>query len=214
MRIPDILRTAIFRLSLTAVLIVTAAASIVRADRILERGPAAKPSPAVVRQAKLHYEYAHFKLPQSSYLQNVRVRDFHLTGSNSRERLASAQSFIQLHGSLPQTPFMNYLRWRRSLNHARFDHYHPLIGPLLGEDAAVRAKSVIPPPPIGSSDPSPPTTITDFGLPGGPPHHPPGNQPNGAPSVPEPASFALLGIGIGVWFGIRRRLLIAHESRS
>jgi hypothetical protein len=33
---------------------------------------------------------------------------------------------------LPNTPYFNYLRYRRSLDPARFDRYHPLIGAILG----------------------------------------------------------------------------------
>ncbi|HEV3122529.1 MAG TPA: hypothetical protein VGY53_11530, partial [Isosphaeraceae bacterium] len=47
-------------------------------------------------------------------------------------------SGIHLHlvnGLLPDTPLVEYLRWRRSLNPARFDFYHPNVGPMLAQDA-------------------------------------------------------------------------------
>ena len=206
-------RIVIMRLGFSAILILIAMASIVRANRILDQTKSKPETLAVKRHVKLRYEYSHFKLPSNAFLRTVRNRDFHLVGSNARERLASAQAFIQLHGALPNTPFMNYLRWRRSLNAARFDHYHPLIGPLLGEDAGSRSNSVnLDPLPL-SDGPSGDPPIGIDGRPGGRSGPPPIDPPN-ASSVPEPASFALLGLGLAAFFGIRGRLMLLHETKS
>lgn len=37
-------------------------------------------------------------------------------------------------GLLPETPIFNFLHWKRQLNPARFDYYHPLLGMLLAAD--------------------------------------------------------------------------------
>jgi hypothetical protein len=45
---------------------------------------------------------------------------------------------VVVNGLLPDNPLVEYLRWRRSLNPARFDHWHPRIGPMLATDVRVR----------------------------------------------------------------------------
>ena len=49
-------------------------------------------------------------------------------------------------GVLVPTPFVEYLAWRRSLDPARFDQYHPIVGPELGQ-----LPQTITPPPGGTS---------------------------------------------------------------
>lgn len=55
-------------------------------------------------------------------------------------------------GQLPDSPFVEYLLWRRSLNPTRFDHYHPGLGRLLeagNVGVTVDPKPVVPPgPPV------------------------------------------------------------------
>ncbi len=96
-------------------------------------------------------------------------------------------------GSLPSSSFVAYLQWRRSLNTARFDYFHPQLGQLLNPGQIARVDTpatggVTPPPPI-----QPP-----------PPVIPPIN-----PEVPEPSSaaVALLLLAAGAW---ARR----HSSRT
>ncbi len=62
-------------------------------------------------------------------------------------------------GNLPDSPFVDYLRWRRSLNPSRFDHYHPGLGSLLEEGNV--SVTVDPPvvPPIKPEVPEPSTWL-------------------------------------------------------
>jgi hypothetical protein len=82
-------------------------------------------------------------------------------------------------GALVETPFVDYLVWRRSLDPARFDQNHPKIAPALGQ--LIPPTTAVP----GS------TTI------GTPPINP---QPQNG--VPEPASLplALSLIAAGLWW--------------
>ena len=107
-----------------------------------------------------------------------------------------------LNGILPLNAFFNALRLRRSLNPARFDHFHPTLGRLLAEDALLRNNlglcmmtpnmpEIVLPPGSGSSNnggnPPPPSVPP-------PPLPPPPPPPTGS-SVPEPAGIILLLIG-------------------
>jgi hypothetical protein len=96
--------------------------------------------------------------------------------------------------SLMETPFVRYLLWRRGLDPARFDHYHPRIGPILA--------SLSPPPP------SPPTSVPTT-HPTPPPSIP---QPQGL-NVPEPPTtlLALALIGAALWW---RRATAAYCARA
>jgi hypothetical protein len=112
-----------------------------------------------------------------------------------------------LNGILPLTPFYNYLRWRRSLNPARFDHFHPQLGLQLAEDQLLRSGALNPVctnMPVTPQLPQillPPPSSTTTGGNGFPPPPfpqlpptPPG--PTGS-SVPEPSALLLLIIGAG-----------------
>lgn len=84
-------------------------------------------------------------------------------------------------GKLPDTPFVNYLRWRQSLDAARFDHYHPRVAMLLAEQSLTPPASSVPataPPQSQTSTP---------GAPGSPPVIP----PEGQTIVPEPGTFSI-----------------------
>lgn len=96
---------------------------------------------------------------------------------------------LQAHdGLLPETPFIEYLRWRRSLNPSRFDFYHPYMGRMLETDRIIRSQVFTPP--IASCPPAVDAL---------PPVHVPRPVEPGiltpGPSVPEP-STALLGLAM------------------
>jgi hypothetical protein len=96
---------------------------------------------------------------------------------------------IHLHlvnGVLPDTPLVEYLTWRRSLDPTRFDHWHPNVGPLIAESA------------LNQQDPDQGQTVTP------PPNNPGGNQ------VSEP-SAALVGIALGAAAGWLRRKALARS---
>lgn len=101
--------------------------------------------------------------------------------------IPSGLHLVTTGGQLVETPFVDYLFWRRSLNPARFDHYHPVVGPELG--------LLLPPP----TNPTPvPVGLTISG--------PPPFNPQPEIGTPEPAALpmALTLIAVGVWY--RRRV--------
>ncbi len=74
-------------------------------------------------------------------------------------------------------PMVQYLEWRRDLNPARFDHFHPFVGPIL--------QSLLPPP----------TTVNPQ----------PQELPPQFASVPEPGTISIaLGLLAAGAFGRRR----------
>lgn len=85
-------------------------------------------------------------------------------------------------------PFVQYLTWRRSLNPARFDHWHPFLGPRIHE--------LLPHLPHVSRPSVSPHER--------PPLHP---EPQVIPPVPEPDTIliAMALIGSGVWWRKRYR---------
>jgi hypothetical protein len=98
-------------------------------------------------------------------------------------------------GLLPQTAFVRYLQWRRSLNPRRFDLYHPRMGPLIGRDQIIRNTIT-------------PQVIT-------PPKTNPQPQPLEPPKVPEPSSLAIAGCLVAAaWAGRRRRGSRAGEAQD
>ena len=76
-------------------------------------------------------------------------------GTDIAIRVAMAYPNDPVNGLLPNTPFINYLRWRRSLDPARFDHYHPQWAQQLQNDANLRAN--LPPTPPTGPPQGPPT---------------------------------------------------------
>ncbi|GAC1347143.1 MAG: hypothetical protein NVSMB14_09950 [Isosphaeraceae bacterium] len=75
-------------------------------------------------------------------------------GTDIALRVAMDYPRYPVNGLLPNTPFINYLRWRRSLNPARFDHYHPQWASALQNDSNLRAS--LPPAPPSSTLQGPP----------------------------------------------------------
>lgn len=106
-------------------------------------------------------------------------------------------------GLLPDTPLVAYLHWRRSLNPARFDHFHPWFAGLLERDLLLRTSATplrpvmeqsLPPVPALPPHTSPP-------IPGPPiPRMPP------SPSTPEPSTALMAGLLIASAAVLRRRV--------
>ncbi|WP_074314829.1 PEP-CTERM sorting domain-containing protein [Singulisphaera sp. GP187] len=80
------------------------------------------------------------------------------------------------------TPWVQYLLWRQGLNIARFNHYHPVLGPVLEQLPPPVAPPTNPP---ASGEIIPPIEV----------------HPNG----PEPSSIIVaLGLaGAGIWWRSR-----------
>ncbi|RUL86113.1 hypothetical protein [Tautonia sociabilis] len=107
-------------------------------------------------------------------------------------------------GRIPDSVTADYLRWRRSLNPARFDRFHPLIGPILERDRIVRNQTPIPLPPVQvPGEPIlPPIDV------GGGPQPVPNPPTSPQVPIPEPGSLVLWGaVGLGAALGLacRRR---------
>ncbi len=99
-------------------------------------------------------------------------------------------------GLLVQTPFVFYLEWRHNLDPTRFDHYHPLLGPLIEttQSAQNLPPVTIPPAPVTAPLP-PPATLSG---------------PQGCTNCPEPPAWAVALVLCGgtIWLkrGWKRRL--------
>lgn len=126
-----------------------------------------------------------------------------LLATDTQIRIAMAQGVTPTNGLLPNTPLYNYLTYRRGLNPARFDYYHPVLGPILAENQQVKTTTnptplpgQILPPPIssggtggntgggggGTPSPQPP----EGNLPGPPPVYPPAPPSPSPPLPPTP----------------------------
>ena len=148
---------------------------------------------------------AHFGLlsPEArlAYLQErrnvdpVRFDHYHphlgpLLSIDDRMRAAQSQNCMPMNGILPDNSLTRYLDYRRSIDPARFDHYHPALGAILVEDQKLKAGQgcvageIIPPPipvppPVGTPSPGPPA----------------GGGPLPPRLVPEPTSLVLILLG-------------------
>ena len=139
--------------------------------------------------------------------------------ADNQIRIALAQGVTLTNGLLPNTALYNYLQYRRSLDPARFDYYHPVLGPILGENQQVQNQTnptplpgeFIPPPTGGQGDggngggtpsPVPPGGVipTPPDNPPPPPIYPIPTPPDVPPpsAVPEPGSIVLILAGAGV----------------
>jgi hypothetical protein len=72
----------------------------------------------------------------------------------------SVRAMHTINGLLQESPLVDYLRWRRSLNPARFDRFHPHIGHTISVDQQIRhslahAPTMLPPPAPPSFNPRP-----------------------------------------------------------
>lgn len=99
-----------------------------------------------------------------------------------------------VHGLLPNSVLVAYLHWKRSLNPARFDWFHPQWAPLLNQDLMARL-ALLNQPVLHSSQ-----LI-------GPPPVPPGSILSSPPpthSTPEP-STALIGLCLASAAAVAKR---------
>ena len=94
-------------------------------------------------------------------------------------------------GLLPNNPYYNEARWRRSLDPVRFDRNQPNLGAVLAEDQRVRTliATCLNAQQQGLTPPTEQPTGTPLG--GG------SSGGGGTPAVPEPTSLALLLLGAG-----------------
>jgi hypothetical protein len=98
-------------------------------------------------------------------------------------------------GLISNTAYHRYLKFRRSLDPERFDHFHPVLGPILAEDTRIRSlmHCASPPPEFPPGLPPPPGGISTGG--GGNNFPPPPGPVITPVSVPEPSGIVLLAIG-------------------
>ncbi len=108
-------------------------------------------------------------------------------------RFPSGLVLPESQGVLVDTPFVDYLLWRRSLDPTRFDHYHPFIGPLLGQ-------GLTPPTSTHSSVATPRGGTPRSGLGD---DHPANPQPQ--QGVPEPGTLSVALVLIGAGYAWQRR---------
>jgi len=117
---------------------------------------------------------------------------------DERLRAAQGQDCRPMNGILKDSPHTRYMKFRRSLNPARFDLYHPTHGALLAEDERLRtgagcvSPEIIPPPVVVTTPSTPsssPQIIPPVGIPS------PTQFGVNPQSVPEPGSLALIVIG-------------------
>jgi hypothetical protein len=140
---------------------------------------------------------------------------FPLTASFLGSEVRDGRIYRSEHGGLlPDNVFWRYLEARWELNPARFDHWHPRIGPWLAEDYRLQHESqtITPPafppftivpltdPPPGASDPPPPFETPPPG--GGDP--PPPSIHITSVATPEPSSWILLATSVVASFLVSR----------
>jgi hypothetical protein len=144
-------------------------------------------------------------------VKHTRPTEIHFNPTLNARELKIGQEYAAAHdGLLPDDPFWDNLRYRHTINAARFDHYHPRIAGMLDRDAAVRlllahpvtkpetvtpVKTVTPPRTVTTDPPvtKPIGTVTHTGSGGGGSEHP---IPITTASVPEPSPMALLGVAL------------------
>jgi len=168
---------------------------------------AVAPRPRAIHQARATHARSTPTYPGSPYtidgllarraLNPARFDHYHpMLGPDlardARLRAACAAGMAPTNGLFPASAFLTYLQHRRSLNPARFDTYHPTLGPLLAEDQRLRGvvcpmPEVIMPPPLGGGGGN--TGTGGGGGSGG------SSSGGGGGGVPEPSTFVLIAIG-------------------
>ena len=100
----------------------------------------------------------------------------------------------KVNGLLVETPFVEYLDWRRNLDPSRFDYYHPIVGPELSQLPG--AQNITPPPSGGT----PGSSTGGGGSPTPPSTH-----------IPEPGTLliALSLVGAASFWGCHARISVA-----
>ena len=120
----------------------------------------------------------------------------HAAAVHNTEARTALQLAAQLdaNGRLPNTPLVQFLEARRALDPARFDFYHPTLGPLLAQDPPLTAAATKAPPLIAAAQvataPPAPAASPAPQL-SRPPIHPAAQQ------VPEPSTAAVALVMIG-----------------
>jgi hypothetical protein len=132
--------------------------------------------------------------PRRSDLGMLALRAPGLRSRIPAPRFAAGVRITMADSSLMESPFLRYLLWRRGLDPARFDHYHPRIGPIL---ASFPFPSPSPPTSLPTAHPEPPPSIP---------------QPQGL-NVPEPptTTLALALIAAAFWW---RRATAGYCARA
>jgi hypothetical protein len=115
-----------------------------------------------------------------------------LTGPSVHTNLA-----LSIQGTLPSSPFVEYMSWREGLNAKRFDSFHPALAQALKHVKTTTVSPTVPPETLV------PTT-------GGTPILPPGFTPDvvtetlNPPHIPEP-STAVMALGMIAAAGVAHR---------
>lgn len=168
---------------------------------------AVAPRPRAIHQAQAAHIRSTPTYPGSPYtiegliarqaLNPARFDRFHpifgpLLAQDARLRAAYAAG-QQVNGLFAPSAYLNYLLHRRSLLPARFDYYHPILGPLLAEDQRLRnlvrpiPPVILPPPlPTGGGGGTGGTNTGAGGV---------GGSSGGGGGVPEPSTFVLIALG-------------------
>ncbi len=101
------------------------------------------------------------------YTRALREQRLQIKGLNALKVLR-----VNPDGTLPQTSMVAYLKWRHSLNPARFARFHPQLAEWIVRDIIIRG---IPKPPTPNPTPG-------------------GVNPPPPPQVPEPSTFVIAGV--------------------
>lgn len=114
------------------------------------------------------------------------IRPQDLTDQQRQDHLLAGRLYAKSHNdALPDDWFWSYLRNRRDINEARFDHWHPVVGRLLRREEESMPHPSIPCPPPSCPIPQPPLGVPCVEM----PHNPPVT----VVETPEPSSL-LMGV--------------------
>ncbi len=111
-----------------------------------------------------------------------------------RYELRIGKESVAFTGHLPDNAFWKDLERRHDINPIRFDHYHRVVGPLIETSEAFRPPIINP---VVNPVVNPVTIVPHIPIP---------------PSVPEPATFLLLGLGVIFVLLYRRRFAKSNET--